>query len=133
MDHNYDSSWDLLQSDAGNRPASKEAFKRKQQEWAKRDWMAWLSEHLTFPFTVTRKEDENEAYFEEGDADAAFRLGHTMKAVELEGDFDPVGIIVKVREKRKVGQVPLCDVEVTPKNDKNYWPVREYVVWFANR
>jgi hypothetical protein len=56
-----------------------------------------------------------------------------MKAVELEGDFFPVGIVVKVREQRKVGQVPLCDVEVTPKSDKNYWPVREYVVWFANR
>jgi hypothetical protein len=133
MDSNYDSSWDLFQSDAGYRPASEEAFKRKHQEWAKRDWMTWLSEHLTFPFNVTRKEDEDDAYFEKGTAGAVFRLGHTMKAVELESDFFPLGIVVKVREQRKVGQVPLCDVDATPKSDKNYWPVREYVVWFANR
>jgi hypothetical protein len=43
------------------------------------------------------------------------------------------GIIVEVREKNRIGSVPLCDVEVTPKTDKNFWPVREYVVWFANR
>jgi len=24
------------------------------------------------------------------------------------------------------------DLEVRPKTDKNFWPVREYVVWFAN-
>ena len=44
-----------------------------------------------------------------------------------------MGITVKVREKHHVGSVPLADVEVTPKTNKNYWPVREYVVWFANR
>ena len=31
------------------------------------------------------------------------------------------------------GYLPECDVEVTPKTDRNFWPVREYVVWFANR
>lgn len=33
----------------------------------------------------------------------------------------------------RVGAVPLCDLEARPKHDKNFWPVREYVVWFANR
>ena len=28
---------------------------------------------------------------------------------------------------------PLFDLEVTPKDDPNFWPVREYVVWDANR
>jgi hypothetical protein len=27
----------------------------------------------------------------------------------------------------------VADLEVKPKADKNYWPIREYVVWFANR
>jgi hypothetical protein len=43
------------------------------------------------------------------------------------------GINVKVREGRRTGYVPLSDLEVTSKDDKNYWPVREYVVWFANK
>jgi len=40
---------------------------------------------------------------------------------------------MKVREGIKKGRVPLADLEVTSKKDKNFWPVREYVVWFANR
>ena len=43
------------------------------------------------------------------------------------------GMMIKVREKGQVGCVPLADVEVTAKTDANFWPVREYVVWFANR
>jgi hypothetical protein len=43
------------------------------------------------------------------------------------------GIMVRVREKKRNGCLPLCDLEVTPKTDPNFWPVREYVVWFANR
>jgi|NGEPerStandDraft_6_1074524.scaffolds.fasta_scaffold110476_2 hypothetical protein len=30
-------------------------------------------------------------------------------------------------------QLAFPDLEVTPKADPNFWPVREYVVWFANR
>jgi hypothetical protein len=29
--------------------------------------------------------------------------------------------------------VPLGDLQVKPKTDANFWPVREYVIWFANR
>jgi hypothetical protein len=43
------------------------------------------------------------------------------------------GMMIKVREKGQIGCVPLSDVEVTAKTDANFWPVREYVVWFANR
>jgi len=42
------------------------------------------------------------------------------------------GIIIKVKEGREIGYIPLCDVEVKPKTDKNFWPVREYVIWFTN-
>ena len=49
-----------------------------------------------------------------------------------EADVDR-GMMVKVREKGQVGCVPLDDVEVRPKTDANFWPVREYVIWFANR
>jgi hypothetical protein len=106
------------------------AFERKRAEWRQRDWMTWLAGNLAFPFTVTRMEDR---HLHEGDAENPFRLGHTMRVLGLELEDDLYGVIVKVREKRPVGAVPLCDVEVEPKTDKNYWPVREYVVWFANR
>ena len=123
MSGNHD--WDLDEDDG--------AFEKKFGEWDKRDWMAWLSKNLTFPFTVTREEDEDDAYFLPGAAEAPFRLGHKMVVVGLDGDDVNEGVTVKVTEKRRAGYVPLCDVEVKPKTDKNFWPVREYVVWFANR
>ena len=46
---------------------------------------------------------------------------------------DHYGIILNVKEGKKRGCVPFCDVEVTSKENENFWPVREYVVWFANR
>ena len=48
-------------------------------------------------------------------------------------DHEMMGIIMEAREKGQIGHLPLADLEVKPKTDKNYWPVREYVVWFANR
>jgi hypothetical protein len=60
-------------------------------------------------------------------------LGHVMKVVSIEDEDESYGIIIKVKEGRKTGYVPLCNAEVTSKEDKNFWPVREYVVWFANR
>jgi hypothetical protein len=56
-----------------------------------------------------------------------------MEIVGLDGEDEMMGIIVKAKEKGQIGQVPLCDLEVKRKTDRNYWPVREYVVWFANR
>jgi hypothetical protein len=56
-----------------------------------------------------------------------------MDVLELAEEEVDRGMMVRVREKGQVGYVPLCDVEVTPKTDKNFLPVREYVVWFANR
>ncbi len=55
-----------------------------------------------------------------------------MKVVDIAMEDDFCGVIVKVKEGRRSGYVPLCDVEVPDKNDPNYWPVHEYVVWFAN-
>ena len=62
-----------------------------------------------------------------------FSLGHEMKVVGIDMEDEQYGIIVKVKEGRRVGAVPMCDVEVTLKDNENYWPVREYVVWFANQ
>ena len=55
-----------------------------------------------------------------------------MEIVGLDGEDEMMGIIVEAEEKGQIGHLPLADLEVKPKTDKNYWPVREYVVWFAN-
>ncbi len=78
-------------------------------------------------------EDEDDAYFTDIADREPFRLGHVMKVIGIEMEDDLSGVILKVREGRKVGYVPLCDVEVLDKDDPNYWPIREYVVWFANQ
>ena len=118
----YDSSWD---------EDNEELYDEKYSEWEGRDWESWLNENLTFPFEVKREEDE-EGYGGKK-SKAFFGIGHTMKVLSVEDDNDKYGVIVKVRERGKKGCIPLCDVEVTSKVNPNFWPVREYVVWFANR
>jgi hypothetical protein len=57
-----------------------------------------------------------------------------MEVIGIESEEDDLrGVIVQVKEVKKKGYVPLCDLEVTSREDRNFWPVREYVVWFANR
>jgi hypothetical protein len=115
----YDSSWD-----EGN----ERLWGKKRREWNKRDWLPWLKRHLKFPFTVRREEDED---FD--DREPLFGVGHTMEVLGIEDEDEMRGVFVNVKEGKEKGCVPLCDVEVKPKTDKNYWHVREYVVWFANR
>ena len=128
-----DTSWDLSESEKGNLPENEEAFDRKYKEWQQRSWESWLNEKLIFPFLVRRMEDDDDAYFTEVADYQPFRLGHDMKVIGIDQEDDLYGIILKVREGRRVGYVPLCDVEVLDQEDPNFWPVREYVVWFANR
>jgi len=44
-----------------------------------------------------------------------------MEAIDIEsGRHSRYGIILNVKEGRKVGIVPLCDVEVTSIEDENF-------------
>ena len=121
----YDALW--------NNPGNRRAFNDKYCRWQKRDWREWFKENLSFPFDVKRMEDEDDAYFTDIARHKPFRLGHTFSVLGLGYEDDLRGIFVKVKEGGKIGHVPLCDVEVTSKYNPNYWPVKEYVVWFANR
>ena len=56
-----------------------------------------------------------------------------MNALKLTEEDVDQNVIVKVKKKEKLSHMPLSDMEVTPKTDANFWPVREYVIWFANR
>lgn len=53
-DHRWDSEGD---EEGFFAPESEAAFEKKLKEWARRDWPAWLSRHLSFPFAVIRDED----------------------------------------------------------------------------
>lgn len=132
MNNDYDHSWDSVESKEGNLPVNEELFDKKYEQRERRDWMTWLQQNLSFPFEVDRMEDDDDTFFTDVAAHEPFRLGHKMTVLALECEFERYGIIVKVQEEGKIGHVPLCDLEVTSKSDKNYWPVREYVVWFAN-
>ena len=124
-ENKYDATW--------NNPGNRKAFHSKYCQWEKREWKLWLKENLSFPFDVKRMEDEDDAYFTDIARHEPFRLGHTFSVLGLGYEDDLRGIFVKVKEGRKTGHVPLCDVEVTSRYNPNYWPVKEYVVWFANR
>ena len=62
-----------------------------------------------------------------------FSFGHKMKVLSIEDEDESYGIIIKVRKGRKTGYISLAEVEVVSQEDFNFWLVREYVVWFANR
>ena len=117
----YDSSWD---------DDNEELYDEKYAEWEERDWESWLSQNLIIPFEIKRVEDEEG--FGGRKSKAPFGIGRIMKVLSIFEEDDLYGIIVKVREGRRTGYIPLCDVEVTSKEDPSFWPVREYVVWFAN-
>jgi hypothetical protein len=133
MTKDYDSSWDLEESDDGILPIEEDAFDKIYAEWKKRSWEPWLRNKFKFPFPVERVEDDDESFFTDIAESEPFRFGHKMVVLDIEMEDDHHGIILKVEEEKRVGQVPLCDVQVTTKENENYWPVREYVVWFANR
>ena len=123
---------DLSSIPEWDRDHGSEAFRKKWEEWEKRDWISWFMENLTFPFTVERMEDDDDAYFTDVTQTKPFRLGHKMEAVEILDYEDRFGIYIGVKEAGKKGSVPLADCEVVLESDKNYWPVREYGVWYSN-
>lgn len=134
-DKEYDSTWDLDSDEEGYED---EAFDRKCEEWEDRDWVPWLGENLTFPFQAERMEDDVDIFApEELQARNPYPVGCKVKVMGISDyDCDPdfEGVIVDVVGKNgKKGALPLQDMEVRPKNDPNYWPVREFVVWYANR
>lgn len=123
----YDYAWTLY----GN----EDAKFQKQQEWVGRDWVAWLTENLSYPFLVERVQslEELEQYGYLYDQNDYFGYGHSMKVLNIHEVDAALGIIVKVRESRRVGYVPLAQLQVTPRKNRNYWPVREYAVWFKEQ
>ncbi len=132
----YDSSWDDdIEEDEEEREDDEEMedpLDRKMQQWDKRNWHKWLMTYLTFPFTAIRKEDMEEPPFATKRR-KPFAVDTKMTVSSIHYDEFHDAIFAHAKQGNEEDSIPLADLEVTPKSDPNYWPVREYVVWFANR
>ncbi len=131
----YDSSWDDdSDGDSALEDYDDEAFERKMEQWGERNWQKWLKQYVTFPFTAVREEDmDANPFSEEDDDNKPFAVGSKTTVLEFGYDEFHEAMLAHVKQGKDDGWVPLADLEVTPKSDPNYWAVREYVVWFANR
>ena len=137
----YDSSWDVDfdedndfdEDDEEKADAVEAAFHRKMAQWEKRNWQKWLKQNLTFPFTAIRENDDDDSFGFEEDEHNPFAAGSKLTVLDFGYDDFHEAVLAQVRQGRREGWVPLADLKVTPKTDPNYWAVREYVMWFANR
>lgn len=117
-------SWSFL-GEEGKRIQAVLAKARERGEWAAFDaWEEHFQQVLTFPF---------EAEVSEWQERGPLRTGDRVTVSGLEGWEDLYGLLVALRQKRRTYVFPLCDLEVLDKSSANYQPVKDYVVWFANR
>lgn len=90
-------------------------------------WDAWenhLEKSLQFPF-----EAEVAEFQERG----PLQTGQKVMVQEITDVDELYGVLVAVKHKRRTFHFPLCDLEATNSKSANYQPVKDYVVWFANR
>ena len=87
-------------------------------------WEDHLEKSLQFPF-----EAEVAEFQERGPLHA----GQKVMVQEIIDVDDLYGVLVAVKHKHRIIHFPLCDLEATNSKSANYAPVKDYVVWFANR
>ena len=94
-------------------------------EWAEFEaWEKYLGQVLKFPF---------EAEVSEWQERGRLRTGDKVKVLGIDSNDDKYGILVALSRKRENHVFPLCDLEAIEKTSSNYRPLKDYVVWFANR
>jgi hypothetical protein len=87
-------------------------------------WEAHLGKKLKFPF---------EAEIVEHVGRSSLRIGDRVTVKGIRDVDDVYGIFVEVTRGHDSYEFPLCDLEATDKQAKNYQLVKDYVVWYANR
>ena len=87
-------------------------------------WEAHLGKKLKFPF---------EAEIVELARRSSLRIGDRVTVKGIRDVDDVYGIFVEVTRGHDSYEFPLCDLEATDKQAKNYQLVKDYVVWYANR
>jgi hypothetical protein len=94
-------------------------------EWSAFEaWEEHLGQALQFPF---------EAEISEWQERGPLRTGDKVKVYDIVHNDDLYGIIVALGHERGRYDFPLCDLEAIDKTSVNYQPLKDYVVWFANR
>jgi hypothetical protein len=87
-------------------------------------WNSHLNTVLTFPFEAEISEPQDRG---------SLKYGDSVTVLGISGTDDLYGILVDITYGRKRYVFPLCDLNALDKNSKNYTPVKDYCVWFANR
>jgi hypothetical protein len=87
-------------------------------------WEKHLKSVLQFPFEARREEQ-----FRRGPVE----VGEVVEVRGIVHVDDTYGIFVAVRLGKQAYTIPLCDLEATDSASPNYQPLKDYVVWFANR
>jgi hypothetical protein len=64
---------------------------------------------------------------------SSLRIGDSVTVKEIKDLDDVYGIFVEVTRGHDSYEFPLCDLDATDKQAKNYQLVKDYVVWYANR
>jgi hypothetical protein len=87
-------------------------------------WEEHLGQVLRFPF---------EARVEEQLRRGPVQVGDIVQILGIADVDDLYGLLVNVRLDRRSYTLPLCDLEATDHTSANYQPLKDYVIWFANR
>ena len=87
-------------------------------------WEKHLKEKLSFPFKAIVTEFQERGPMKAGNKVTVHRIS------EVEELY---GILVDIEYKRKRYIFPLADLEAIEKTSDNYFPIKDYVIWFANR
>lgn len=85
-------------------------------------WEEYLIENLKFPFEVEVAEQER----------GGLQIGTKIKLLDIDDYDGKYGILGIGKYEMGAITFPICDLEATEKNSKNYELLRDYVVWFAN-
>ena len=88
-----------------------------------RTWHAYLQEHLVVPFVATVVADQR----------GPVHQGEQVTVTGIIFLDETWGTIVRVRQKRRVYHLPLCDLRVTHGAAENQQLIHDYAVWFTRR
>lgn len=87
-------------------------------------WINYLNEKLQFPLETEVVESDS----------GGLKLGEKVKLLDIEEDVDErYGVLGIGKSQKGAVTYPICDLEVIDKNSKNFQPLKDYCIWFANR
>jgi hypothetical protein len=87
-------------------------------------WNSHLNTVLTFPFEAEISEPQDRG---------SLKYGDSVTVLGISDTDDLYGILVDITCGRKRYVFPLCDLNALDEKSKNYTPIKDYCVWFANR